>query len=110
MQLDTDMRHSLTVPAKGRTAPFDPAVAGRLLNLLCTDDAYRALFQQDPRAALARVGHELADREECFFGISLASKEVIADARNEILAMLFQGLGQIPPQLDSDLRNSVRRC
>lgn len=36
---------------------LDPAVADRLLELLGNDDAFRALFQKDPAAALASLGH-----------------------------------------------------
>ena len=35
-----------------------PEIADRLLGLLSTDDIFRTLFQENPRAALAQLGHE----------------------------------------------------
>ena len=37
-------------------APLDPKVTKRLLDLLSTDDAFRALFARDAQAALEQVG------------------------------------------------------
>lgn len=37
-------------------APLDPKVSKRLLDLLSTDDAFRALFKRDAQAALEQAG------------------------------------------------------
>ena len=39
--------------------------ADRLLDLLSTDDDFRAKFQQDPRSALASIGHAPASDAMC---------------------------------------------
>jgi hypothetical protein len=44
------------VTTKRRSAPLDPQVADRLLDLLSTDDTFRRLFTHDPRQALLQVG------------------------------------------------------
>jgi putative modified peptide len=110
--------------AKPTSAPLSPEVADRLLDLLSTDDTFRAQFQQDPGAALAQVGYEgpmparmtacgtmpVAQPEPLIHCVvaDLASKEVIAQARQEIHAMLTRGLSQQAPKLDTGL-NTVRR-
>lgn len=109
MQLVNEVRSSVSVASRlVLTAPFDPAVADRLLDLLSSDDAYRALFEREPRVALAQIGHVLADGEDCTFGIQLASKAVIAGAREEVKAMLLVGLNQTVPRLDSGLETRRR--
>ena len=102
---------------KTKSAPLDPQIANRLLDLLSTDDSFRARFQHDPRAALYEIGYESpmpAKMTAC--GAmptivpetlidcrveNLASKEVIAAARDEIRTMLTSGLTQTPPKLDT---------
>lgn len=37
---------------------FSPEVVARLLDALANDDAFRALFEADPREALRSIGHE----------------------------------------------------
>lgn len=107
---------------KTTTAPLSPEVADRLLDLLSTDDDYRARFQRDPRAALMEVGHEPsppAKMTACgalpipeFEALidcrveNLAPKDVIANARKEIKAMLMRGLSQEAPKLDATLTSS----
>lgn len=102
---------------KPLTAPLDPALADRLLDLLSTDDAYRARFQDDPRAALHEIGYESpapARMTACgAMPISmpealidckvenLAPKETIAAAREGIRAMLTRGLNQTTPDLNA---------
>lgn len=39
-------------------APLHPNVARKLLDLLSTDDDFRALFQRDAHAALVKAGYE----------------------------------------------------
>jgi putative modified peptide len=109
MQLASEVHRSApTLVTKLHTAPFEPAVADRLLDLLGTDDDYRALFQRDPRAALTQVGHELADGMDCFYEITLASKEVIVASRTEVRRMLLAGLSQETPKLDTGVRSASR--
>ena len=40
------------------TTKFSPDVVDKLLHGLAHDDAFRAAFEKDPRAALSRIGHE----------------------------------------------------
>ena len=99
------------------TAPLEPAIADRLLDLLSTDDEFRARFQRDHLAALHSIGHEspapgqmtacgllpvaqLEPFKECKVH-ELAAKEVIAAARAEVRAMLTRGLAQDTPKLDA---------
>lgn len=92
--------------AKQRSAPLEPQVADRLLDLLSSDDAFRRLFKRNPGKALAQVGFIESTSAPslfgCFFGISqLASKAQIAEARDGIKAMLTCGLAQTSPTLDA---------
>jgi len=77
---------------------FSADVADKLLEKLATDDAFRDLFQTNPRAALSQVGH---DTPEQHFGLrgtdpvmclvlnnGLASKEVIRAGRDSMKAAL----------------------
>lgn len=113
MQLAVDVSSSVRpAVAKPRTAPFDPVVADRLLALLSTDDAFRLEFQRSPMAALASIGFSPAAGDiwfDCFFGISLASKAQIAEARDEIRSMLLSGLDQTTPKLDTGITGMVRK-
>lgn len=109
---------------KMKTAPLDAQLADRLLDLLSTDDAYRARFQADPRAALHEIGYEspvpaqmtacgsmpVAIPEaliDCKVE-NLAPRETIAAAREEIRAMLTGGLTQGTPKLDTGTNTSRR--
>lgn len=108
-----------------KTAPLDPQIADKLLDLLSTDDAFRELFSSDPQAALAQAGYRpvqggSAARSASDTSIAgmafggcctvkeLASKEAIAGARDAIRTMLTSGLGQTPPQLDAGLSSDRR--
>lgn len=86
--------------------PLSAAATDRLLHLLSTDDSFRERFQADPRQAMEAVGFDeetlLAFPYDCFMGVELASKPVIAGAREEIRAMLLRGLDQTTPQLDAN--------
>ncbi|HEY1139964.1 MAG TPA: NHLP-related RiPP peptide [Lysobacter sp.] len=109
---------------KPLTAPLDPALADRLLDLLSTDDLFRERFQRDHLAALRTIGYESPTpgqmtacglvtnaQPEAFRDCKvqdLAPKEAIAAARGEIKAMLTRGLAQNTPQLDARLSSSVR--
>lgn len=102
-----EARNTTAKPAtKRRSAPLDPQVAGRLLDLLSSDDKFRALFMRNSREALSQVGFvnetDLASPYLCFLGLSkLASKSDIAAARNEIRNMLTRGLAQTTPSLNA---------
>jgi putative modified peptide len=102
---------------KPLTAPLDPALADRLLDLLSTDDLFRERFQRDHLAALRTIGYEsptpgqmtacgemaLAAAAEPFRDCKvkqLASKEAINEARTQLKGMLLAGLDQTTPQLD----------
>ena len=102
----------------GATAALDSKTADKLLDLLGTDDAFRALFSSDPMKALAQVGHvagaEPADAaaptlQACCKVRALASKEDIRKSRAEINRMLTSGLSQTTPYLDAGLSEAERR-
>lgn len=100
-----------------RTAPLDPKVADKLLDLLGTDNAFRRLFKKDPQAALAQVGHPEAkaavaglkkgvaapalSTASCCTVQSIAPKATIVRARAELKVMLTSGLAYTPPALDA---------
>jgi hypothetical protein len=106
-----------------RSAPLDPKVADKLLDLLSTDNAFRRLFKKDPQAALAQVGHPEAKAAvaalrkgppftppgpppvipptaSCLQVTSIAPKATIIRAREELKTMLTSSLGQSPPLLE----------
>lgn len=80
--------------------PLPPHVADKLLDLLSSDDEFRAQFKKDPAAALARIGHPTAEqyvgRESvsegetfyCMTSDELASKEEIRQSREELKSFL----------------------
>lgn len=86
-----------------KTAPLDPQIADRLLDRLSTEDAFRELFQNDPRTALEQVGYQAPPEafHSCCKVQELASKETIAKAREAIREMLISGLAYTTPQLDA---------
>ena len=115
-----------------KSAPLDPKVADKLLDLLSTDNAFRRLFKKDPQAALAKVGHPEAKAAvaalrkgppftppgppavippttaSCCQVQRIAPKADIIKAREQLKAMLTSSLGQNPPQLDAGT-SSARR-
>jgi putative modified peptide len=84
---------------------LDPAVAKRLLDLLSTDDAFRALFEADAKSALLQVGHIPASSNTveswaCLQlppGTRLASKDSIATGRAKLEAALHSIHGFLAP-------------
>ncbi|MEO7251687.1 MAG: NHLP-related RiPP peptide [Arenimonas sp.] len=81
------------------TNKFAPDVADKLLEKLSVDQAFRDLFEKNPRAALKKVGHETpeADRDSkgqdpvlCCYNLNgaLASMETIRAGREKIKAAL----------------------
>lgn len=84
---------------------FSPEVADKLLEKLSTDQAFRDLFEKNPRAALKKVGHETpeADRDSkghdpvlCCYGSNdgLASMEAIRAGHAKLKAALTSTLSQ----------------
>lgn len=107
-----------------KSAPLDPKVADKLLDLLSTDNEFRRLFKKDPLAALAKVGHKPSKDElaatrkgppltppgppsevpptwSCLSVARIAPKSEIIKARQELKTMLIEGLAYHPPQLDA---------
>ena len=112
-----------------KSAPLDPKVADKLLDLLSTDNEFRRLFKKDPQAALAKVGHPEAKAAVaalrkgppftppgppprippvwgCMSVTRIAPKADIIKAREQLKAMLTSSLGQNPPQLDAGTSSS----
>ena len=87
------------------SSPLSAAATDRLLHLLSTDDTFRERFQANPRQAMETGGFDedtlFAFPFGCFIGVELASKSVIAGARDEIGAMLLRGLNYTTPKLDA---------
>lgn len=101
-----------------RSAPIDPLLADRLLDLLSSDDAFRQLFQLSPQAALRSIGYEQRSSPNgpllhglglnhtpepfslCEIG-QLASKEAIREARMALKETLVQGLAYNTPTLEA---------
>jgi putative modified peptide len=105
--------------ATERTVPLSAEIADRLLDLLSTDDPFRAQFQTDPLAALRSIGYhsplpgkmtacglapaaQLQPFADCKVE-NLADKDTIRASRSEIRTMLTAGLAQTAPQLDSGI-------
>ena len=84
-------------------------IVDRLLDLLSSDDDFRALFAQDARGALASLGHLPAANPAisegawwCLKVQSLASKEVILQGRAELRRQFtMEFLPQLPFALDA---------
>jgi putative modified peptide len=108
-----------------KSAPLDPKVADKLLDLLSTDNEFRRLFKKDPQAALAKVGHPEAKAAvaalrkgppftppgppavippttaSCCQVKRIAPKADIVKARTELRSMLTSSLAQTPPALEA---------
>jgi putative modified peptide len=111
-----------------KTAPLEPKIVDRLLDLLGDSDKFRELFQQSPATALELIGHvdpgvvakdpaaaSLTSRSTesvsiagCLNVSELASKEMIRAARDDLRSMLLSGLSHTTPQLDAGLSDSSR--
>ena len=87
--------------------PLPASVADKLLELLGTDDTFRELFASDTGAALLHAGYCAADgnaedQENLRRWVTrlnfrtLASKEEICEAREEMKAALTHGLNMQP--------------
>lgn len=107
-----------------KSAPLDPKVADKLLDLLSTDNEFRRLFKKDPQSALAKVGHPeakaavAASRKGppftppgpppvvppvwgCMSVQRIAPKADIIRARAELREMLTAGLAYLPHKLEA---------
>ena len=104
----TDLNTRPATTAKPRPVPMSRPAAIKLVDLLATSDEFRADFMRDARSALEswHFDQHCVDYFwfDCKIGITrLASKETIASAREEIVAMLTAGFNQTVPQLDTGL-------
>ncbi|WP_181902874.1 NHLP-related RiPP peptide [Lysobacter soli] len=91
---------------KARTVPMSRPAAIKLVDLLATSDEFRDVFMRDARMALETWQFDQDTIDwfwwDCKMGINqLASKEVIAEARDEIVSMLMAGLNQTTPDLNA---------
>lgn len=106
MQVTTAELSRRATVGRARTPPLEPHVADRLLDLLSTDDSFRSSFTQNPRSAVIAAGFDESVFDNplwrCKFGVQLASKAQILQARTEIRAMLLRGLDQTTPRLDAN--------
>lgn len=89
------------------TLTLELSVARSLVQRLATDDAFRDLFVTDTEAAILEAGHVPQDPAEltqfvtdCCADITLADKDVIAQAEDQIVAMLTSGTGYSVPMLE----------
>jgi len=108
-----------------KSAPLDPKVADKLLDLLSTDNEFRRLFKKDSQAALAKVGHPEAKAAvaalrkgppftppgppavippttaRCCQVQRIAPKADIIKARDALRTLLTSGLAYTPPALEA---------
>jgi putative modified peptide len=111
--ISTEQEVRTETSGKPRTVPMSRPAAIKLVDLLATSDEFRDVFMRDARMALETWQFDQDTIDwfwwDCKMGISqLAPKEVIAEARNEILSMLMGMLNQTVPQLDTGLESQGR--
>jgi|GEM_PF-325961 len=111
--ISTEQEVRTETSGKPRAVPMSRPAAIKLVDLLATSDEFRDVFMRDARMALETWQFDQDTIDwfwwDCKMGISqLAPKEVIAEARNEIVSMLMTALNQTTPQLDSGLQSSRR--
>lgn len=111
--ISTEQEVRTETSGKPRTVPMSRPAAIKLVDLLATSDEFRDVFMRDARMALETWQFDQDTIDEfwwqCKIGITeLASKEVIAEARNEIVSMLMSALDQTTPRLDSGLESRRR--
>ena len=98
--------------AKQKSAPLDPKVADKLLDLLSTDNEFRRLFKKDPKAALVKAGLKEQSAAAAVAGCCqlerIAPKADVVQARAALREMLLGGLSQTPIQLDVSNKASLR--
>jgi putative modified peptide len=88
--------------AKKKTAPLDPKVVDKLLDLLSEDNEFRRLFKNDPKSALLKAGlkDDPALTAACCQVARIAPKADVIRARDSLREMFLAGLSQNPIQLD----------
>ena len=106
-------RHAHTQSAKPRPVPMSRPAAIKLVDLLASSDDFRDAFMLDARTALESWHFDQHAIDyfwfDCKIGITqLAPKDVIASAREDIVAMLTAGFNQTVPQLDTGLETRRR--
>lgn len=80
-----------------KSAPLDPKVADKLLDLLSTDNEFRRLFKKDPTVALEQIGHRVPSFGPppvvppvmCQSVQRIAPKQEFAAARDQLKAHLI---------------------
>jgi len=73
--------------------PLPHNVVETLLEKLATDDAFRALFQKDPEAALKQAGSTNPKQDcACLNASNLPSKQAIQQTRAALLTQLTSQL------------------
>lgn len=86
-----------------KDSPFclSKQVATRMLDKLCHDDAFRALFAADPRMALASLGDERAADPSvasgswsCLHGDALPSKTEMRELRDSFMDQMVASMSQ----------------
>ncbi len=82
--------------------PLPADIVDQLLDKLASDDDFRALFSNDPEAALTQLGHKPPPGScDCMTPGKLADKQTIAASRDSMRELLILGtLSQIPNKLD----------
>jgi putative modified peptide len=111
--ISTEQEVRTETSGKPRTVPMSRPEAIKLVDLLATSDEFRDVFMRDARMALEtwQFDQETFDFFwwDCKMGISqLAPKEIIAEARDEIVSMLMSVLNQTVPRLDCGLEGRRR--
>ena len=111
--ISTEQEVRTETSGKTRAVPMTHAAAIKLVDLLATSDEFRDVFMRGARMALETWQFDQDTIDwfwwDCKMGINqLASKEVIAGARDEIVSMLMAGMAQNTPQLDSGLEHGRR--
>jgi putative modified peptide len=89
---------------KQAPGPLPTVVAARLLDRLGSDDVFRALFQQNPAAALKQVGASDTEAECCSYCLKvtmLADKATIKSSSQALTKMLTTAMGFLPHNLGS---------
>ena len=98
----------------GKAISLEPKVISNLLDKLSTDNEFRRLFKKDPAAALVKAGYKGetldASQLKCMAVTKIATKQEIAEARNEINSYLTSlGAHWIPHCFEAGKIASVLR-
>lgn len=107
----------MNVTGAKNTAPLGAEIAGKLLDLLSSDDGFRQRFKDDPVAALQSMGYRdlassakslqptqaLAAPFSACSVANLASKEQFAAAKEVLMDDLMKGLAYNTPTFEADI-------